>query len=179
MSIKIKVKLDDGAFMPERAHNTDSGYDLKIMKWEVGESYETLYSPQDEKPGLFASLCKLPVIRSFARPKYVMIDTGVHVQPEDGYWTMAVANSRTAKRPYWLGNGVGIIDQGYTGSIRFIYKVAPWATVGDISEYFSDGNVCGQLIVMKRYDADLEQVEELGDTKRGDGGFGSTEKKEG
>ena len=31
-TIKLKVKLDDGAYMPERAHDTDAGYDLRTPR---------------------------------------------------------------------------------------------------------------------------------------------------
>lgn len=54
--MKLKIKLDDGAFVPERAHQTDAGLDLKstVDVWI--------------HPG-----------------EYTMIDTGVHVQIPAGY----------------------------------------------------------------------------------------------
>ena len=186
-NVKIKLQLDDGAKMPVRAHETDTGYDLHIKSFELVEGYDD--EPKLEwittedgtclvKKFLFG-LIEIPLLRNIFQRKvvrHIIIDTGVHVQPENGYWTMATPNSRVAKRPFWLGNSVGIIDQDYTGSIKYIYKVLPWITDKDIQEYFKVGNVCGQLIIMKRYDADFEETT-LDSTARGDGGFGSSEKK--
>lgn len=180
--VAIKVQLDTGAYMPVRAHTTDSGYDVRVMSAKIADTYENLvYRNLDENDPwfikIFTKLSHLPLIGTFCVPTCVVIDTGVHIQPEDGYWTLAVANSRSGKKGYFLGNGLGVIDQHYTGSIRFIYKFMPWCKSEDMQALLTPGTVCGQLIVMKRYDADFTIVEKLDETDRGDGGFGSTEKK--
>lgn len=183
--VKIKVTLDSGASLPTKAHTTDTGYDLKIMDVrltsEIPYTYTVLHPNEHHKESIFSSLFRaiagLPFVSHVMKPTVAIVDTGVHVQPESGYWTMVVPNSRSGKRPFWLGNCVGIIDQDYTGSIKLIYKVAPWATYEQVNDFFKEGAVCGQLIPMKRYDADFGVVNELNTTERGDGGFGSTEKK--
>lgn len=152
--VNIKIKLDEGAEMPMRAHNTDTGYDVKANKVKL-------------------EYCQDNMSGGKAVWKYI-IDTGVHIQPEDGYYVMAVPNSRISKLPVYLGNSVGIIDQDYTGSIRFTYSLHPGADPNMLDEFFTPGKVCGQLVVMKRYDADFNIVNELDETERGDGGFGST-----
>lgn len=148
--MKIKVQLDEGAKLPVKAHESDVGYDMHVKSCTIATSFKGY--------GLYAD-----------------IDTGVHMQPEDGYWLMAVANSRIASKPWWLGNGVGIIDPGYTGAIRFRYRLAPNISSEVVYDYFAKGEVCGQIIVMKKYESEL-CLETLDATERGDGGFGSTAK---
>lgn len=189
-NIKIKVQLDKGAYMPEKAHDTDTGYDLKVMDVELGafEEYEKLISP-DEMTFINPPKCKglkyrikkwlgVFIPQEFTRSHIIIVDTGVHVQPEEGYWVEVVPNSRVGKRPFFLGNSVGIIDEGYTGSIKFIYKLCDWGnTKEDVLGFFERGAVCGQMIIHKRYNAVFEKVKKLDETERKDGGFGSTEKK--
>lgn len=190
--VHIKVQLDEGAELPKRAHDNDTGYDLKALSYKLSEPSEYLdalfhddflYDCSYNKNKMswfgriFSKFMKLPNFMRCTSYSYVVVETGVHVQPEQGYWTMAVPNSRVGKRPYWLGNSVGIIDEGYTGSIKFVYKLSREVNKHHIDSYFSKGNVIGQLIVMKRYDMEIEQVDKLEDTVRGDGGFGSTENK--
>ena len=61
---KIKVMIDDGAYMPERAHTTDAGYDLR--------------SPDDAYLAAFTN---------------VTIDTGVHMLIPEGYAGVLVSKS--------------------------------------------------------------------------------------
>lgn len=148
--VKFKIQLDEDAEMPVQAHDTDVGYDVK-MTW---------YALKKDDSG---------------KPLYVIAHTGVHAQPVDSdYYIEIVPNSRLAKRPFVLGNSVGIIDPEYTGEIMFIFKVLDWATEADIDEYFRSGNVIGQFIIHKRYEAQFTIVQKLSDTERGSGGFGST-----
>lgn len=149
--VKFNIQLGEDAELPVQAHDTDVGYDVK-MTWYALK--------KDDNTG---------------KPLYIIAHTGVHVQPVDpDYYIEIVPNSRLAKRPFVLGNSVGIIDPGYTGEVMFIFKVLDWATDADIDEYFKAGNVIGQFIVRKRYEAEFSIVQKLGDTERGTGGFGST-----
>lgn len=157
----VAVQLDPGASLPVRAHDTDTGYDVRANVVTVTYSVVPWY---------------LRIFGAEPKPLVVAVDTGVHVQPQKGYWTLAVPNSRISKRPFVLGNSVGIIDSGYTGSIKFVYNVLPGATVEDIESYFALGNVVGQLIPVPITSALFEQVDSLVETERGDGGFGSTAK---
>ena len=163
--VKCDVHLVDCAAMPVRAHDTDVGYDVKAI------SVEYVY----EKRKWWQKLLHIE-----PRIKTIKCDTGVVLMPEKDYWWMAVANSRSAKMPFVLGNGCGIIDPDYRGTVRFIYNVLPYAEVSnnDIKEFFNCGRAIGQLIPMRRYNAALNEVEVKTETERGEGGFGSTEKKQ-
>ena len=159
----IKIKLDEGAKLPVLAHETDVGYDIRSLSFKVVDEIGNEVKPNFEGHyiGVFC----------------VKVDTGVHIQPPDGYYMELVPNSRITKTKFWLANSVGIIDPDYRGSIRAIFKVTNNECFENHLDYFREGNVIGQLIIRKAIHLPLEVVDNLTDTERGSGGFGSTERK--
>lgn len=166
MNTKIKVMLDPGAAMPTRAHDTDVGYDVKALRTTIvtiwGEEY-----PLETMDDCFC------INRQHIDCAKIKIDTGVHVQPEPGYYIELVPNSRLAKSPFMYANSFGVIDPAYTGSMRVILNSVNRPTPDDLFN-FLPGKVVGQLIIRERISADFERVNTLEATERGDGGFGST-----
>lgn len=134
----MKVMLDEGAYMPTRAHSTDAGLDL--------------YSPVDVMIMPQAS---------------AVIDTGVHVELPPGSVGFLKSKSGLNVKHGILGEGV--IDAGYTGSIRV--KLYNHSEEG---YYIQRGDKITQLVILPVILPDLEQVDSLEDTERGCGGFGST-----
>lgn len=134
----MKIMLDDGAYMPTRAHSMDAGLDL--------------YSPFD--------------VMIMPRANAV-IDTGVHVELPPGSVGFLKSKSGLNVRHGILGEGV--IDAGYTGSIR----VKLYNHSGE-KYYIQRGDKITQLVILPVILPDLNQVEKLDDTERGCGGFGST-----
>lgn len=134
----MKVLLDPGAYMPERAHSADAGYDLR--------------SPV--KGRLYAG-------------EAVVIDTGVHVEIPQGYVGMLKSKSGLNVKHDIVGEGV--IDSGYTGSIRVkLYNH------GSESYMIETGDKISQLVILPIITPELELVTELEETDRGNNGFGST-----
>ena len=134
----MKVKLDDFAFIPERAHNTDAGLDLK--------------SP----------ICIEIPARSSA-----VIDTGVHVDLPIG--TVGFLKSKSGLNVNHDITSDGVIDVGYTGSIKvklYNHGISPYQVLR--------GDKITQLVVVECHFPDVEIVEELDNTERGNKGFGST-----
>lgn len=136
--IKLKVKLDDGAFMPSKAHESDAGYDIM--------------TPVD-----------------FDLWKKIVVDTGVHVLIPDGYVGMLKAKSGLNVKLDIVGEGV--IDAGYTGSIKVKLYDLDYQSVPHL---FRRGDKIIQLVIVPIPDTEMELVEELEETERGDNGFGST-----
>lgn len=102
----------------------------------------------------------------------IWYETGVAFNIPDGYFGDARARSSVSETGLIQANAAGIVDPDYTGTIQFrFYKVDP---TGDI---YVPGDRVGQIMFSPYYDGDIEQVEELPDTKRGDSGFGSTGRK--
>lgn len=87
------------AIKPTKAHVTDTGYDLCLVK------------KVKEENGM------------------VMYDTGIAVQPPIGYYFELVGRSSISKTGYIVANSIGIIDASYTGSLKValikINKKAP------------------------------------------------------
>jgi len=104
--------------------------------------------------------------------KTALYDTGVVVVPPDGYYTRVVGRSSISKTGYTLANCEGIIDNAYRGTIKIaLHKY------DDTKPDIECPHKIAQLIIEKRYDLPVEIIQEKPLSVRGDGGFGSTNKK--
>lgn len=139
----MRVKLDEGAIMPTRAHEEDAGYDI--------------YSPEDfVLHGMISNSAGMAVI-----------DTGVHVEIPRGY--VGILKSKSGLNVKSNIIGTGVIDAGYTGSIKVkLYNL------GVQPHSFHKGDKLIQLVIYPILTPELEEVDELEETERGSNGFGST-----
>ena len=136
----MNIKLDKGAFMPTRAHETDAGLDLR--------------TPID---------VIVPAMGS------VTIDTGVHIELPQS--TTGFLKSKSGLNVNHGLTSEGVIDVGYTGSIRVkLYNHS------HTSYQFKSGDKISQLVILPVLIPKLELVSDLDDTERGDNGFGSSGK---
>lgn len=103
---------------------------------------------------------------------YVEYDTGIAVEIPKGFMGFLCARSSVTSKDLVLKNAVGIIDETYRGTLKFRY----WRTNGVRSNVYHVGERVGQLIVVPIASLELEEVSELSDTTRGNGGYGSTGK---
>ena len=133
---RMKIKLDDFAIMPTRAHRTDAGLDI--------------YSPID-----------------FTLEDSFVINTGVHVEVPAG--TVGFLKSKSGLNVNYGIVSEGVIDEGYTGAIR----VKLYNNSG-VPVRFKRGEKITQLVILPCFTPEIEQVDELEETERGDRGFGST-----
>ncbi len=100
----------------------------------------------------------------------VKIGTGFSFQPAENYCGLILARSGAAtKQGLAPANKVGLCDEDYTGE----YIVA-LHNHGDFPQTVTHGDRIAQLMFVPYEQANLIEVEELEETKRGDGGFGST-----
>ena len=99
-----------------------------------------------------------------------VIDTGVHVAIPKGYAGLLVSKSGLSTRHDLISDG--LIDAGYTGSIRVkLYNL------GDVSYMLDRGDKISQLVFVPIAEPDLiETTKPLPETERGDRGFGSSGK---
>lgn len=133
----MRIKVAAGAFMPERAHATDAGLDLK--------------SPCDKwiHPG-----------------EHAMIDTGVSVAIPDGYVGLLLSKSGLMSKGL---TSRGVIDSSYRGNIKVVLY-----NHGSDGYVVHRGDKVTQMVLLPIITPELEVVDELDETERGDGGFGST-----
>lgn len=137
----MKVMLEPDAFMPIRAHETDAGLDLR---------------------------CREPAVIE-GRSSHVF-DTGVHIElPVATYGKIESKSGLNVN--YNVVSCGGVIDEGYTGSIRVkLYNLS------DEPYIFDRGDNIAQLIIMPCFIPKIVPADELGETERGANGFGSSGK---
>lgn len=102
----------------------------------------------------------------------VKIHTGLYVEIPDGFFgTVYTRSSTGVKKHLMLANTVGIIDSDYRGELMvFFYNY------GDCDQVIENGDRLAQLVIQPYLRCEIKKVDELADSKRGDGGFGSTGK---
>ena len=99
----------------------------------------------------------------------VLFDTGIAVTPPEGYYIEIVPRSSMSKSGWILANSIGICDPSYTGNLLIAL-----ARVNNNSSVPELPFCLCQMVLRKAEYAEMEEVKELEETKRGDGGFGST-----
>ena len=138
------MRLREDALKPTRGSEEAAGYDL--------------YGPQNENGiGIPAHETKL-------------IDTGIAIELPKGTFGAIFARSGLAtKQGLRPANCVGVIDSDYRGEIKV-------ALHNDSNEHrvVSGGERIAQLVVIPYLNVELFEADELSDTERGEGGFGST-----
>ena len=101
------------------------------------------------------------------------IGTGIAVEIPEGYVGLVYARSGLAcKRGLAPANKVGVIDSDYRGEI----KVA-LLNHGKEPQPLEKGERIAQMVVAPYLSVTYEETDELSDTERGEGGFGSTGRK--
>ena len=102
----------------------------------------------------------------------VLIHTGLAMQIPEGLVGLIYARSGLAsKKGLAPANKVGVIDSDYRGEIMVALH-----NHGTIPQIISDGERIAQIVFAPYYAAEFSVVDELDDTTRGAGGFGSTGK---
>lgn len=100
----------------------------------------------------------------------VMISTGVAMEIPVGYFGGIFARSGMAKRGLRPNNCVGVVDSDYRGDVI----VGLYNDSDEHQEVFPGDRIAQLIIIPYNCIAEIEVVDELSDTSRGDGGFGST-----
>lgn len=160
--LKIKMKLvADTATLPCKAHREDACFDLyahitdaKFHEWDGG-----IYNPE---------VCGVKI-----RPgETVMVSTGIMAEIPDGYYAAVYARSGIAsKQGLRLANCTGVIDSQYRGE-----WTVPLHNDSNETRIVHDGDRIAQFAILPVLNAVIEEADELSNTDRGSGGFGSTGK---
>lgn len=98
------------------------------------------------------------------------VPTGIQVAIPEGYGGFVLPRSGHAKRAgIGVVNGPGLIDSGYRGEVTVLL-----INHGKDPVTFRKGDRIAQLAVLPVPEVDWVEVDELEETTRGEGGFGST-----
>ena len=145
--VEIKIKLEDyvSKEIPTYAHEGDACVDLKCMAIDT-DMHENI----------------------------IILHTGVHVELPEGYVMLIIPRSSNCKTPLYMPNSIGVIDSGYRGEILVKYKAPDRLTFINYKDYYKVGDRVAQAIVLPYPTIKFTQVDNLTESSRGNGGFGST-----
>ena len=106
---------------------------------------------------------------------YIEYGTGLAFEVPEGYCMLIFPRSSNSKKDLLLCNSVGILDSGYRGELKLRFKRV-YSYFHTISEdkHYDVGDKIGQIMILPYPYIEFNEQEELSNTERGDGGFGST-----
>ena len=105
---------------------------------------------------------------------YIEYRTGLHVAIPEGYVGLIFPRSSISKTPHSLANSVGVIDSDYRGEIGIRMRFNEYNIVDNQEGVYVVGDRVAQMIIMPIPAIEYEESDELDETSRGKGGFGST-----
>ena len=116
-------------------------------------------------------------------PEQITYGTGLAVELPEGYVGLVFPRSSVRNTGLQLSNSVGVIDSGYRGEIQVTFnkifdteKIYDEVKILGNDNFYKTGDRVAQIIVMKQPYIVFSEVNELTETERGNGGFGSTGK---
>ena len=156
MKVKFK-KLHEDAVLPSYAKAGDAGMDLTCV-----EHGKLIKSPDD------ASIWY-----------YIEFKTGLSVEIPNGYVGLLFPRSSISKTAMVLANSVGVVDSGYRGEICVRFKLdyacaMPNDENKNLASIYLKGDRIAQLMIVPYPTIEPEFAEEVSETERGEGGFGSS-----
>lgn len=169
MKVNIK-KLNENAVIPQYAKPGDAGMDVVATSINVTD-------------------------------KYIEYGTGLAFEVPEGYVMLIFPRSSNSKMDLLLANSVGVLDSGYRGELKLRFKrnyrienKPSEATNNEFTtssilwgenvedyrinacDWYEVGDKVGQIMIIPYPQIEFSEVEELSETQRGSGGFGSTGK---
>jgi dUTP pyrophosphatase len=108
---------------------------------------------------------------------FMEFGTGIAVEIPNGHVGLLFPRSSITKSApgVSLKNSVGVIDSNYRGEILVRFELPYSAEMGGTIPVV--GDKVAQLLIIPYPTVHMEEVGELSDSNRGQGGFGSTDKK--
>lgn len=142
--LKIKKTIDE-AIIPTYAHDGDACMDLYAARIEANDRGQIIYH------------------------------TGIAVEIPRGYVGLVFPRSSIRNHGMVMANSVGVIDSGYRGEISCTYYKASSNEALKVFDPMPGlGERCGQLMIIRNPLIRLEEVRELSQSERGEGGHGSS-----
>lgn len=142
LELKI-VRMTEAAVLPKYAHDTDAGLDLTATSREYDHNTDCY-----------------------------IFGTGLKMEIPEGYVGLLFPRSSVYKTHMDMTNCVGVIDAGYRGEVKVIFR----PTMNEPAKHYKVGERVAQLIVMPYPKVKCKEVFELSESDRGEGGHGSTGK---
>lgn len=143
---------------------------------KVWREDETVKLPTYAKPG---DACMDVYVHSveYKEDGRIVYHTGLHFKLPEDYEMEIRPRSSNTKTYAVMQNAPGTLDEGYIGELMIVHR-----NLKDVENpymYYNVGDRVAQILVRRRERIVWHEVQtkaELGETERGDGGFGSTNK---
>jgi dUTP pyrophosphatase len=154
MKVRIK-KLNENAVIPSYAKSGDAGMDL-VATSIISDT-----------------------------PTQITYGLGIALEIPYGFVGLVFPRSSIRKTGLQLSNSVGVIDSGYRGELQATFNklfggeaMYDEMKVKEIqpNDFYKVGDRVAQIMIIPHPPIEFEEVNELSDTERGEGGFGSTGK---
>ena len=100
---------------------------------------------------------------------------GIALEIPEGFVGLVFPRSSIRKTNLQLSNSVGVIDSGYRGELQATFNKIQGIDNVERENYKVGDRVC-QIMIIPHPTIELNEVNELSNTERGEGGFGSTGK---
>lgn len=139
MIVKFK-KLQSNAVTPSKAYTDDACFDLTAVSCEYD-----------------------PTLDSY------IYDTAIAIEIPKDHVGLIFPRSSIYKTPHMLANAVGVIDAGFTNSIKVIFK-----NYHIRQSTYDSGDRVAQLMIIPIPSIELEETDALSDSTRGNNGLGSS-----
>jgi dUTP pyrophosphatase len=105
-------------------------------------------------------------------PFQITYGLGIALEIPKGFVGLVFPRSSIRKTDLSLTNCVGVIDSGYRGELQATFRKHK----GVASSKYEVGDRVAQIMIIPHPPIEFDAVDELSDTERGEGGFGSTGK---
>lgn len=112
--------------------------------------------------------------KSYDEQGNVVYGIGLAFEIPQGYVGLLFPRSSNANKDLLLSNSVGVLDSGYRGEVMFKFKYN--SSLEDRMKSYQVGDRIGQLIIIPYPTIEFVESEELSETERGSGSYGSTGK---
>jgi dUTP pyrophosphatase len=154
MEVKIK-KLNPNAVIPKYAKVGDAGMDLVATT----------------------------IIKD--TPEQITYGMGIALEIPEGFVGLIFPRSSVRKTGLDLSNAVGVCDSGYRGELQATFNKIFGGerfydetknTEDTSNDFYKVGDRIAQIMIIPYPPIEFKEVDELSDSERGDGGFGSTGK---
>lgn len=139
-----------------------------MLKVKIKKLSADAVIPRYSNPG-DAGLDLTATTRKYENGLYVY-GTGLSIAIPRGYVGLIFPRSSISNYDLQLSNCVGVIDSDFRGEVKAKFKTSH----NRLMDIYDAEDRIGQLIIFPYPQIEFEEVNELDETERGSGGFGST-----
>ena len=168
LDLKIQ-RLTDTAKLPTKAHPEDACFDI------YADIPNEEYKYRKETSNLFGGFSMFEVEEhgqgvAIKPHQTVLIPTGFATEIPHGFWGAIFARSGLAsKQGLRPAQGVPVIDESYRGQ----WMIPLYNQSNEVQIIHHGDRIC-QFMLLPYFDTTITEVDNLSETDRGEGGFGSS-----